>query len=86
MGTHGTVNQAPIDLPEELLIKIVLLACDATPAIGATDAQLRCHGMMRGIGSVSSLWRGHYGCVEVRSCQSNHSRSLRKSGTASGSR
>ena len=53
----ATVNQAPIDLPEELLNKIVLCVCDAIPANRGYDAILRWDVMMRGVGSISKAWR-----------------------------
>jgi hypothetical protein len=51
------VNQAPIDLPEQLLIVIVSRVRDVRPATAEADARSLCADVMHGIGSVSRLWR-----------------------------
>ena len=53
----ATVNQAPIDLPEQVLIKIVSHVRDVRPATTEADARSLCAVVMHGIGSVSRLWR-----------------------------
>jgi hypothetical protein len=53
----ATVNQAPIDLPEQVLIMIVSRLRNVRPATAEEDARSLYAGMMRGIGSASKLWR-----------------------------
>ncbi len=56
----ATVTQAPIELPEQVLVMIVSCALDvipATPGADGADERSLYAGMMRGIGSVSRLWR-----------------------------
>ena len=53
----ATVNQAPIDLPEQVLIMIVSHVRDVRPATTVADARSLCAVVMHGIGSVSRLWR-----------------------------
>ena len=53
----ATVTQAPIDLPEQVLIMIVLRVHKARPATTEADARSLCADVMHGIGSVSRLWR-----------------------------
>ena len=64
----ATVNQAPIDLPEQVLIMIVSRVRDVRPATpdllfglpkatAEADARSLCADVMHGIGSVSRLWR-----------------------------
>ena len=52
-----TVNQAPIDLPEQMLIIIVSRVRDVKPATAEADARSLYTDVMHGIGSVSTLWR-----------------------------
>ncbi len=52
-----TVNQAPIDLPEQVLVMIVSRVRDARPATAEAGARSLCADVMHGIGSVSRLWR-----------------------------
>jgi hypothetical protein len=51
------VTQAPINLPEQVLIMIVSHVRGVRPATADADARSLCADMMRGIGSVSRLWR-----------------------------
>ena len=53
----ATANQAPIDLPEQVLIMIVSRVRDVRPATAEAAARSLCADVLRGIGSVSRLWR-----------------------------
>jgi hypothetical protein len=53
----ATVNHAPIDLPEQVLIMIVSRVRDVRPATAEEDARSLYADVMHGIGSVSRLWR-----------------------------
>ncbi len=53
----ATVNEAPIDLPEQVLIMIVSRLRDVRPATNDVDARSLFAEVMHGIGSVSRLWR-----------------------------
>ena len=55
----ATVNKAPMDLPEQVLIMIVSRVRDVRPATAEEDARARSlyADVMHGIGSVSRLWR-----------------------------
>ena len=53
----ATVDHAPIDLPEQVLIMIVSRVRDVRPATAEADARSLCADVLRGIGSVSRLWR-----------------------------
>jgi hypothetical protein len=53
----ATVTQAPIDLPEQVLIMILSRVRDVRPATAEADARSLCADVMHGIGSVSRLWR-----------------------------
>ena len=53
----ATVNQVPIDLPEQVLLMIVSRVRDVRPATAEADARSLCADVMHGIGSVSRLWR-----------------------------
>ena len=53
----ATVTQAPIDLPEQVLIMILSRVRDVRPATAEEDARSLCADVMHGIGSVSRLWR-----------------------------
>ena len=53
----ATVNQAPIDLPEQVLIMIVSRVRDVRPATAEEDARSLYADVMHVIGSVSRLWR-----------------------------
>jgi hypothetical protein len=52
-----TASQAPIDLPEQVLIMIVSRVRDVRPATAEADARSLCADVMHGIGSVSRRWR-----------------------------
>ena len=56
-STVPLVTEAPIDLPEQVLIMIVSRVRGVRPATADADARSLCADMMRGIGSVSRLWR-----------------------------
>ena len=51
------MNQAPIDLPEQVLVMIVSRVRDVRPATAEEDARSLYADVMHGIGSVSRLWR-----------------------------
>ncbi len=53
----ATVNQEPIDLPEQVLVMIVSRVRDMRPATAEADAGSLYADVMHGIGSVSRLWR-----------------------------
>ena len=53
----ATVNQVPIDLPEQVLLMIVSRVRDVRPAAAEADARSLYADVMHGIGSVSRLWR-----------------------------
>ena len=53
----ATVSHAPINLPEQVLVMIVSRVRDVRPATAEADARSLCADVLRGIGSVSRLWR-----------------------------
>jgi hypothetical protein len=53
----ASVTQAPLGLPEHVLIMILSLVRDEAPATANADAKWSYAGLMAGTGSVSKLWR-----------------------------
>ena len=53
----ATPHHAPIELPEQVLIMIVLLLRDSTSAAADAEARPLYAGLMGGIGSVCRSWR-----------------------------
>jgi hypothetical protein len=56
-STVPLVTQAPIDLPEQVLVMIVSRVRDVRPPTAEAEARSLCADVMHGIGSVSRLWR-----------------------------